>query len=385
MKIALIAASTIPARTANSIQVMKMAQALAGLDHQVRVYVPGISPGVGWPQLAAHYGLGEQQAFSLQWLPALARLRRYDYGLRAVQRARRWGADLIYTRLPQAAAFASWSAFPTIFEIHDLPQGSMGPRLLRTFLRGRGARGLVTITDALAAALMDGFPISSVPHLLYIAPDGVDLDRYKDLPAPDQARAALNLPEGFTVGYTGHLYPGRGIDLILKLAAQLPQINFLLAGGEPQDVARVQGQARSAGLSNLNLLGFVPNADLPRYQAACDVLLMPYQKKVAASSGGDISAFLSPMKMFEYLACGRAILASDLPVLQEVLSSDNAVILPAADESAWVTALQTLQSDAAYCRSLAAQARLTAQKYTWHARAAAILRLLPPAQHISAG
>jgi len=133
------------------------------------------------------------------------------------------------------------------------------------------------------------------------------------------------------------------------------------------------------GLKNVILTGFVPNAELPRYQAACDVLLMPYQRQVAASSGGDISRYLSPMKLFEYLACERPIVSSDLPVLREVLHAGNSILLPCDDTDAWVSALQKLEIDAGLRQRLATQARLDAQQYTWEARAEKILSEQVPA------
>ncbi len=136
MKLILAAPSFIPARTANSIQSMKMAQAFAELGHQVLVLAPGQDPGVSWEALAGHYGL--QQQFEIEWLAAMPALRRYDYGLRVVRRARHWGAELLFTRLPQAAAIASKGGFPSVLEVHDMPPGRMGPRLLGTFLGGIG-------------------------------------------------------------------------------------------------------------------------------------------------------------------------------------------------------------------------------------------------------
>ncbi len=100
---------------------------------------------------------------------------------------------------------------------------------------------------------------------------------------------------------------------------------------------------------------------------------MPYQKHVAASSGGDIAAYLSPMKLFEYLACGRAILSSDLPVLREVLNPDNAILLDAEDVEGWSNALRLLQNDAQLRAKLGEHARRDAALYTWEARARAIL------------
>lgn len=375
MKIALVAPTHLPARRANTIQVMKMAQAMTVLGHEVRVYAPGLPPQpVDWDALAAHYGLAHR--FTVEWLPAHPRLRRYDYALRGLRRVRRWGADLLYTRLPQAAALGSALGMPTIFEIHDRPGGMLAPWLLSRFLRGRGARRLVVISHALRDDLFPrGIPPNAPPVL--VAPDGVDLERYADLPSPEQARADLGLPARFTVGYSGHLYAGRGVELILALAGRLPEMHFLLMGGEPDGVARLRERTAAEGLINLTLTGFIPNADLPRYQAACDVLLMPYQRRVAASSGGDIARYLSPMKLFEYLACGRAILSSDLPVLREVLNEENAILLPPDDVDAWAAALRALQTDDPRRAALAAQARAAAQRYSWRSRAARILGVNP--------
>jgi glycosyltransferase involved in cell wall biosynthesis len=215
-----------------------------------------------------------------------------------------------------------------------------------------------------------------------IAPDGVDLARYENLPTPIEARRILNLfrdETTFTAGYTGHLYPGRGIDLLLNLAENLPQVHFLIVGGEPTDVERLKKEVLEKDLENTRLTGFVPNSRLPLYQAACDVLLMPYQHKVAASSGGDISHYLSPMKLFEYLACERPILCSDLPVLREVLIQEtNAILLPPEKPNAWISALDRLCKSPELRLQLAKQARLTANNYTWDARARMILTNLNP-------
>jgi len=404
MKIAVIAPTEIPARRANTLQVMKMTQALALLGNEVRLAAPKKWPGAKeaspehqnlvsetasdrtWNGLACHYGLHHE--FPITWLPAVSWLRRYDFSFFAVAWARRWGAELIYTRLPQAAAGASRMRSKTVFEIHDLPQGRFGISAFRNFLAGRGAYRLVAITQALANDLSKAFGSPASPPFTIVAPDGVDLDRFTDLPAPSQARLALAQdkstglaqslnPEQFTAGYTGHLYAGRGMPLLLDFAELLPDVTFLIVGGEPQDVERLRSEANVRRLQNILLTGFVPNAELPRYQAACDVLLMPYQHRVAASSGGDISRYLSPMKLFEYLACGRAIISSDLPVLQEVLNPRNAILLPCDDVDAWVQALRNLQNDSQFRERLAAQARQDSSSYTWEARAVKIFGETP--------
>ncbi len=390
MKVAVIAPTAIPAIKANTIQVMKMTQAIASLGHQVKLIVPDgqeVDRGgdQSWDSLANHYGL--QSQFPVMWLPSNAAMRKYDYAWRAVCWAKNWGADVIYTRLPQAAALSAYQGQATIFEIHDRPQGTMAPLLLRLFLRGSGAQRLIVISKALADYMKKEFQYSEDPPLMRVLPDGVDLKRYEGLPSPEDCREQLSVnlqslnqnletqfsAELFTVGYTGHLYPGRGVSLILEMAARLPEINFLVVGGESGDVSRVAEQVVEHKLSNLTLTGFVPNIDLPRYQAACDVLLMPYQPNVSASSGGDIGRYLSPMKLFEYLACGRVICSSNLPVLQEILSPEIAILLPPEDSGAWVTAIQELKDDPALRSKLSRSARAAAKEFSWESRAEKML------------
>ena len=383
MNVAVIAPTQIPARTANTLQVMKMTQAIAALGHDVRLAVSWYSAEstsvaarpATFPELARHYGL--QTEFPIDWLIANPSLRRYDFSYRAAGWARRWGADVVYTRLPQAAAITSARGQKTILEVHDLPQGRFGPWFFRRFLGGSGAARLVVITRSLAADLAGRLRAPADPSFTLIAPDGVDLSRYQDIPGPQAARASLEefsqRGARFTAGYTGHLYAGRGVELLLDLAGLLPEVDFLLAGGEPGDVAHLRGEIQARGLGNVIATGFIPNADLPRYQAACDVLLMPYQKRVAASSGGDIARYLSPMKLFEYLACGRPILSSDLPVFAEVLNPGNSITLPPDDAAAWAAVLTALQNDPPRRDALGAQARHDAALYTWEERARRIL------------
>jgi glycosyltransferase involved in cell wall biosynthesis len=206
----------------------------------------------------------------------------------------------------------------------------------------------------------------------------VDLEPYADLPSPAQARAQLGLQEGITAGYTGHLYPGRGTDLMFELAGRHPEFQFLWVGGEELAVAQWRKrQMDTAGMSNLQIVGFVDQERLPAYQAACDILLMPYERRVGVSSGGDTAAFASPMKMLEYLAAGRAILASDLPPIREILHEKIARLVPPEDVSAWSQSLRELGEGASRRETLGSAARVEAARHTWRERAHRALEGLP--------
>ena len=386
MKIACIATSRVPSDTANSIQVMKACKALAGLGHTVHLLVPEHeavqqSSPPAWSELGSYYGLGvipgASPAFQVDWLRAKLKLRRYDFSYLAVQRALTLKVDIVYSWALQAGVFALLMGLPVIHELHGEPEGKFGPLAFRAFLRLPGPKRLMPITKALADYLSKMYKWSYLPGQVVIAPNGVDLERYVNLPSPQEARQELGLPEGTTAGYTGHLYPGRGIGLLVELARHYPQVQFLWVGGRPADVSYWKAHLEAEALHNVKLVGFVENSRLPVYQAAMDILLMPYERQIEGSSGGNSADFCSPMKMFEYMACERAIISSDLPVIREVLNDTNAVLCPPEDAAAWSDALGALLADPNRAKVLASAARQSVQAYTWQARAERALAGFP--------
>lgn len=352
-------------------QLMKVCQALSDLGHELVLWLPEVGASTDWDSLASHYGISG--GFEVRRLPRRRALRGYGFAWSAVRAARRWEAELLYVWTYQAAAFGSLLGHPTLLELHDRPSGVMGPLLLRLFLRGSGARRVLYTSYGLRNSLPGSIRERLQPTFARRSPNGVELERFAGLPEPEEARRAWGMPEQFTAGYAGHLYAGRGLELMLKLAGQVPEANFLWIGGEPEAVERWRRRAAERGLRNLDLRGFVPNAELPRWLAACEVLLMPYERRIAVSSGGDTAASASPMKAFEYLAAGRAILSSDLPVLREVLDERCALLLPPDDLAAWERALRGLIDDPEERQALGRRARKEAEQYSWRRRAARAL------------
>ena len=366
MRIVCIAASFVPSNTANSIQVVKASHALAELGHTVTLMVPGREE-IEWAYLQQHYGL--RKPFSIEWIPENLAFRRYDFAFKAVRAAQRMQPDLVYTWMLQAGVLSLWNRMPTILELHDRVTGRLGPWLFRRFCKAKAHKRILANTAALKRTLFTEFDLVRADVDFLIAPNGVELARYESLPSPADARSALGLKSGFTAGYTGHFYSGRGMGLMLDLAKVLPEINFLWVGGEPADVTLWENRIRTAGVGNITLTGFVDNAILPKYQAAAEVLLMPYGKVIEGSGGGNSAEIASPMKMFEYMAAGRPILSSDLPVIHEVLDEDMAVFCPPEDLSAWKNKLSALQDDPAQRERLGQAARSAVKAYTWRARA----------------
>lgn len=371
MKIVVIALSRIPSETANSIQVMKVCQSLQQAGHDTTLIVPATSEAPpAWDALASHYGLGTP--FNIQWLPL--RNRRL-FTLQAVLRARALRPHLLYTWVIQSAVFGLLGRLPTLFEAHELPSGRVGPWWYRLFAALPARKRVAAITRGMQSLLEERFGRLRTGDFV-IAPMGVELERFPpDSGDPQPFRRLIGLPNRPTVMCTGHLYAGRGAELFAALARRMPQAHFVWVGGREQDVAA--WRERAAGAPNLTFTGFVPNAQLPRWQAAADVLVMPYGRSISGSSGGDTAAVASPMKMFEYMAAGRAILSSDLPVIREVLTDAMCAFAPPDDAAAWQSALEGLLLDPEKRRALGQSARAEVEHYTWLARAQASLRGFP--------
>jgi len=365
MRIAYIAASVIPSWTANSVQVMKVCQALTQIGNEVHLFVPG-KITTPWTDLRLHYGI--QNEFPVYWLAFRPLLKKLDFVISALKLIKKLKLDLVYTRLIWAAVLASWMGLPVILEVHDRPVGRMGPWLFKRFLKSQGTKRIVLITHALKAILEQEYHLQFKPGEIIIFPDGVDLERYTRKVDASSARAQLGLEDQFTAVYSGGFYEGRGLESLIELAIRFPEVRFLWVGGKKDVVGNWQEKLEDSGVQNIQLTGFVPNEKLPLYQMAADILLMPYGKVIAGSSGGNIADVSSPMKMFEYMAAGRVILTSDMPVLHEVLNETNAAFYISEDMQSMERAFAALMQDEDTRHRLASQALIDVEKYSWRAR-----------------
>ncbi len=370
MKIAYIATSAIPSSTANSIQVMKVCQAFSQNGHTVTLIVPG-SGAVDWPEMQSRYGLSV--SFNITRIRSIRHFKRFDFIFRALQSCLLQKVDLVYTRMLWVAYFSQKLKLPVILELHDLPAGRFGKSLLNRFVRSRSNKRIVSITHALVERIESRFEMLLPKNELIVAPDGVDLERYQFLISASVAREKLGLSEKLTAVYTGGFYRGRGLEMLFKLASHFPQVNFVWVGGKPEAVKDWNDQIQAAAITNIQLTGFVDNQVLPLYQAAADVLLMPFGKTVAGSSGGNTADVCSPMKMFEYMAAGRAIVTSDLPVLREVLNDQNAVFYEPENFDDLKSKFAELIENPALRERIATQARKDVENHSWQRRMRLIL------------
>ena len=143
-------------------------------------------------------------------------------------------------------------------------------------------------------------------------------------------------------------------------------------GGTPEDLPRIEMIVTAPGSHRVKLVGYVPPTQVPTYLAAADVLTVPNSAKAAVSR-----YYTSPLKLFEYMASGRPIIASDLPSLREIIThEETALLVPPDDARAFAAAVERLRYDADLARRLAANSLQLVADYTWDNRAAQIIQLI---------
>jgi glycosyltransferase involved in cell wall biosynthesis len=392
MKLAYITNARIPSERANSVQTAQMCAAFASAGAQVTLYHPRRRnlPEFSQTDLWAYYGL--PRSFEQKLIPCLdwfhlsaGRLwlerpvfliQTLSFALALLVTLFRSPPDAYYSRDPFVVALLVL-ALPgarqkILFEAHTLPQSKLG-RAFRKWTLAQ-ARGTVTISHALERAYVQ---LGLTPQTVTTAPDGVDLNHFKPNRSKAEARAQLQLPpDQKLIVYTGGLYRGRGLEELIGAVRDLANTTLVIVGGKvPKETERLQTLARSLGVNNLCFEGHRAPTEIPNYLAAADILAMPYSKQTH-SPAGVTTDWMSPLKMFEYLAAGRAIIASDLPALREVLIHDqNAWLVEPDSAAALATGLKHLTADPSLCDRLSIQARLTAENFSWENRARFILSL----------
>jgi glycosyltransferase involved in cell wall biosynthesis len=169
------------------------------------------------------------------------------------------------------------------------------------------------------------------------------------------------------VTYAGHLYPWKGVETLLGALAAAPGLRGRVIGGHPSepDLARVRQFAATLGLGErVEFTGMKAPGEVAALLREADLLVLPNRATSVSAS------YTSPLKLFEYLAAGRPIVASDLPALREILRDrENAWLVPPDDPGALAAALETIARDKALAVRLAKAAFESAGAYSWDRRA----------------
>ena len=306
---------------------------------------------------------------ALQYAPA--RLQEQSFGRNAARTVLREfaGARVLSREIESAVVLARAARGDVFLEIHRVPGGRLRRRWLLEC--GQKVRGILAISGGVREDLV---ALGVDAGKVRVEPDGFEPSRFEGLPPKAAAREALGLPREVPLAvYTGGLLEWKGVEILVDAARSLPGVYFVIAGGMQADVRRLR--ARAGGLANVRIDGFQPPARIPLYLAAGDLAVIPNRSKPAISS-----RHTSPLKVFEAMAAGIAVVASDLPSLREILADEeNALLVAPDDASALAKGVERMVGDPELRGRLAGRLAARAADYAWDARARRVLEWMETA------
>jgi glycosyltransferase involved in cell wall biosynthesis len=381
MRILYLADIRFPMERANGIQTIETAHALARRGVEVDLVVRR-TDGRSDEACLEFFGLPPHSRLHLRRVSEpLGKWSYFAAALGLLARARgRW--DFVYTRdLVLADLALRLGTLPLVYEAHTaaavfaeehgrlygaerVPSKAKLSRLDNRERRVcRDAAGIVTITEALRSVLEDRHGTLAPSR---VVPDGSRLP--EKLPAFEGAHSPPR------VYYIGQLYPWKGVDVLVEAMRQVKEAELVIVGGLPPepDLDRLKRLASSLSLEGrVHFRGFVPPPDLPAERVKADLFVIPLLDSTTAR------LFTSPLKLFEAMASGRPVIASDLPSIREILTHDeNALLVPPGDANALAAAIERLLGDSALSARLASRAFEDVKVNSWDRRAEAISRFL---------
>ena len=296
--------------------------------------------------------------------------------------ARRFRPDFIYERYAlfnfSGALASRWLRIPLILEVNsplaqeqaDLGQQSLGG-LARWSERWicNHASAVITVSTPLRELLVKS---GVTRDLITVISNGVDTEHFHGRSeAGDEVRRRFGLSGQRVVGFVGWIRDWHGLEDLVRGMPHWPDdlsdVHLLIIGDGPARSA-IESAATECGVADrVHITGAVPHAQIVEYLAAIDVALQP-----AATS------YASPMKIFEYLAMAKPVVAVDQENTREILEEGrNALFFPPGDRVAFVGAVQEIFLDQQRLERMSAQARsaIFEREFLWDANARKVIEI----------
>jgi len=237
-----------------------------------------------------------------------------------------YDADYCFVRNPIYAFVCTHYQKNTFFEAHNDKLHLRFKYLSKVYesvLRKVSSNPHLIAFICISEALARFWGNKGIPNeKIVILHDGYDQKNFNQIITKRNARNEVGLPQNKRiVTYTGNLFPNRGVKIIIECAMNFPDILFLIIGGPGEHKKDLINYAKRLGIVNIMFLGFIPHKNIPSYLYASDILLGIWSKDVPTIN------FCSPLKIFEYMASGRLIIAQSFPTIREVLSHEETAIL----------------------------------------------------------
>lgn len=367
IKIIYVSSSEYPSKSANSVQVIKQSNGFSRQGYSVNVLARACyadSQTHDLIELKKSYGISSDVDLLLMEFRDLAGLLRsvlYPLwvAIKAYILTKEYNS-ILYGRHALGLLCAGFTCAPKalVYECHGPPQ-RIELMSLKLLVALRKLNRIVVISNALKNILIKNHPFLQRIDTV-VAHDGCD--------TPFVTKEKEN---GLSIGYVGGFYERRGLNLIAELANRFPDLVFHIIGGEEREFVLCTGMSLP---DNIICHGRVPPAELDRYYELFNVALAPYDINLGTATRINTVDYMSPLKIFEYMGHGKAVIASDLPVLHEVLEDGvNAILAEPGNVEDWHKAILRIQNPSLR-KTLSVNAmEIALAKYTWDARAVNVL------------
>ncbi|MDD5469813.1 MAG: glycosyltransferase [Candidatus Peribacteraceae bacterium] len=380
MRIAYCAHVRLPSERAHGHQIAHVCDAMAALGHEVTLFAPTRRGAI---KEDYHTYYGANTAVRVRYLPSFDQhtlpvgkgafgLWLSNISLRRAFRKALTGAqfDLLYIRSPALLPALLSSGIPVLLELHQLPR-----RNRKSFIHlCNNCRRIACLTSPMRDELLQwGVDASK----LLVEGDAVDLRLFQRMPSTNEARTHMGFQtDRMVVGYVGRLKTlgmEKGVsDLLHALRTAKTEQTFfgLVVGGPEQDKEQYEAMAKALKLmgDDVRFTGAVLATAVPTALAACDVLVMPFPDEP------HYRKYMSPLKMFEYMASGKPIITSDLPPVRDVLSEKTAVFCQPGSADSLLHALRFIATHPDDAASRARAAATLVQEHSWEKRMERILQ-----------
>jgi len=358
----------IPGYTANSVGVMKMCAHISKLGVDVHLFIPEHQHIKTEQDPWSFYNV--PQSFQIHYIKTPAFLGPFRIGifyLKALFNILKLRINHVNSRSMIFSCLSALAEKKTVFESHNYAKFKRSAfrflwlPLVKSNLFN--AKMIVTTQIGKKSYLTENISEEKI----IVLPNGAELEDFDAKRAQDW-KAAHGLPSDKTLfGFSGSLYPGRGIDEILLSAKNLPEANFLIVGGQPHEIERYTNNPDFGSLDNVTFTGHVTQDKVPEYLMAADILIIPYTSTTA-------HPYMSPMKMFDYIAAGKPIITTDFPVIREILTEDeNALYFEPDSAEALQKALEDILAKPEKQAEMVSNNLKLAQDYSWKKRAAKMM------------
>jgi len=375
MKIIYIANIRMPTEKAHGIQIMKMCEAFANSKLNKSIKLELVVPQrFNYIKDNPFEYYGVEKNFKIKKLPCLdlIPLDKYIGHLGSWIESMTFNffvfpyilfkkTDIIYTR-DKFSLFLILFKKNLVFEAHTFPKNYFMYSLFFKKLKK-----IIVITQKLKDFFIEkGISADKI----LVASDGVDLEKFNIKNTQEECRKRLSLPlDKKIVLYTGHLYEWKGAQTLAKASQFLPKdMEIYFIGGTDKDVRRFKTQNSKL---KIKIVGYKPHSEIPFWLKAADVLVLPNSAKKEISK-----YWTSPLKMFEYMASKRPIIASDLPSIREILNENNAFLVEPDSPEKLAEGIKDALKNPKFSSKILNQAFQDVQNYTWQKRAKNILEFL---------